>query len=1377
MISPEGSPRILLPDTALAATEAAKLRLSESLAGAPEPIEILRTVAGIVGRHLKVSRVAYGEIEPGEDAIVIPAEWTDGVVPMVGRHPLHRASGFVREYVRGNTVTADDVAALDLVAAEHAMMAETQCRACISVPLLRDGELVALFSATHHERRAWRADEIALVEHAAARTWSALEHARVLARLRASEAAMGERDRHQTFLIDWTDRVRRETDPAEIARVTVTRLAEHLGASRAAFARVERENDVRTVAEALRGAPSILGTTYALDRLGHAIAEEFRAGRMVRSDDVAADPRVGNKLRGFARAVGIGADLAMPLIAGGKLRAILSVTQGQARAWTAGEAQLLREVAGRMWTILEKAEAREALEARERHGAFLLDWSDGVRDLPSDDAIVAFTLARLGAYLGTSRANYAQTEGDDSDARIAVRQEWFRDGHLAHDRAAVSVGVHAAYLHGDMVVVEDVTRDPRFDAAARAQYVAVEATSFLAAPMVAGGVVRGFLSVQDAAPRRWHPFEVQLLRDIADRAWGLMERERVAAALAARERDQAFLIAWTDALRGVETPAAIVDTTLKCLGEHLQANRACHSDIQIDGGSYRIVAEWLRDTVAVEGLVYPSSNLSEEVRRTYLAGMPLVSDDMAADTRFSAAALAGFARAEVGARVSVPLSRGGEVQAILAVDSKTPRRWAASEIALVRDVAERMWTQLERVRAEAALKERERHQAQLLAWNDRMRDERTAWGMLTATLDQLGHALGATRINYAETGEDGQTLHVLQEWTAGVASVADMEFPLAALGPAVRGALESGEAFVAEDIANDPRFDADSRPLYAGIGVAALLTVALVRGGQVIANLAVQQDHARTWRPSDVQLFQDLAERTWALLERRLSEERLNESEALLAAFMENAPIAMYLKDTAGRYVRVNREMAVVLGCEASEALGRTTHDFMTAEVAEEVTRLDRAALDGEVHAGELEIAGRDRYTHALSVRFAVPGYDGRVGRLGGFVIDLTERRRTEAALEQSRASLFQTEKLSALGSLLAGVSHELNNPLSIVVAQSVMLERQTAGTQLAERAGKVRKAADRCARIVQTFLAMARQKRPERRPVNLNDIAAAAVELTGYGVRADGIAVDVQLADALPQISADADQLHQVIVNLVVNAQQAMVDAGDAVRRGGRITVRTATGPEPGTVILEVADTGPGVPEEARRRVFEPFFTTKPQGQGTGVGLSFSQGLVEAHGGRLALVPSKKGAVFRATLPVDRDRTLAPVVPEAVEESVPAARRALVVDDEPEIAEALADFLSIEGYTADVAIGGAAAIARLEADAAYDLVVSDIRMPEVDGPRVHAWIAANRPALLPRMAFATGDTLGATAANFLAEAKRPVLEKPFTPQAVRDFVRKMEGV
>ena len=1365
-----------------AAAEAVKLRLSESFAGAREPVEILRTVAEIVGRHLGVSRVAYGEIEPGEDAILIPAEWTDGVGPMIGRHPLHRGSGFVREYVRGRTVATGDVDAMDLVAAERAMMAETQCRACISVPLLRDGELVALFSATHRGPRAWRADEIALVEHAAARTWSALEHSRVIERLRASEAAMGERDRHQTFLIDWTDRVRQESDPAAITRLTVTRLAEHFGVSRSGYAVAEDAGDeagaaLRIVAEARANGDPTLGLAYSLDRLGGTIAQDFRAGRMVRFDDAGADPRLSDKLRGFAQAIGLGSDMSMPLIAGGRLKGVLSVTQQKPRAWTAGEAQLLREVAARMWTILEKAEAQSALAARERHGAFLLDWSDGVRDIEGEAAIIEFTLARIGGYLGTSRANFAEIAGDGAQARISVRQEWFRDGHTGETRAAVSEGVVDAYLGGAVVAVEDVTTDPRFDEAARAHYLAVEAASFLAAPMMSGGRVQGFLSVQDARARRWHPFERQLLRDIADRTWGLTERARVAATLAARERDQTFLLAWSDEVRALATPEAIVETTLARLREHLSASRACHSDIQMDGGSYRIVAESRHDTIAVKGLVYPSSNLSDEVRRIYLSGAALVVDDMPNDARFSAPALAGFARAEVGARISVPLSRGGEVQAILAIDAKAARRWTEQEVALVRDVADRMWTQMERVRAEAALRERERHQAQLLAWTDRMREERTAWGMLTATLDQLGHALGATRINYAETGDDGQTLHVLQEWNSGVASVADVEFPLAALGPAVRGALESGETFVAEDIPTDPRFDAEARPLYAEIGVVALLSVALVRGGRVIANLAVQQDHPRKWRPSDVALFVDLAERTWSLLERRRSEERLNESEALLAAFMENAPIAMYLKDTAGRYVRVNREMAVVLGCgSTSEALGRTTHDFMPEDVAGEVTRLDRAALDGGVHATELEIAGRDRYTHALSVRFAVPGYDGRVGRLGGFVIDLTERRRTEAELEQSRASLFQTEKLSALGSLLAGVSHELNNPLSIVVAQSVMLERQTAGSPLAERAAKVRKAADRCARIVQTFLAMARQKRPERKPADLNDIAAAAVELTSYGVRADGIEVALQLADGLPQISADSDQLHQVIVNLVVNAQQAMVDAGDAVRRGGRITVRTALGLEPGTVIFEVADTGPGVPEEARRRIFEPFFTTKPQGQGTGVGLSFSQGLVEAHGGRLALVPSSKGAVFRATLPVERDRTLAPVAPEPVAEPVaPVERRALVVDDEPEIAEALADFLSIEGYSCEVAIGGAAAIVKIEAGA-YDLVVSDIRMPGVDGPQLHAWMTVERPDLLDRLAFATGDTLGATAANFLADVKRPVLEKPFTPQAVRDFVRRMEG-
>ncbi|CAN5693340.1 hypothetical protein BH11PSE6_BH11PSE6_06560 [soil metagenome] len=299
----------------------------------------------------------------------------------------------------------------------------------------------------------------------------------------------------------------------------------------------------------------------------------------------------------------------------------------------------------------------------------------------------------------------------------------------------------------------------------------------------------------------------------------------------------------------------------------------------------------------------------------------------------------------------------------------------------------------------------------------------------------------------------------------------------------------------------------------------------------------------------------------------------------------------------------------------------------------------------------------------------------------------------------------------------------------------------------------------------------MARQKRPEREPVDLNAVGNAAYDLAEYGLRNDGIAAARDLAPALPNISADSDQLHQIIINLIVNAQQALVEAGVPDRA---LIVRTAIGSDPGTVILDVADNGPGIPEEARRRIFEPFFTTKPQGQGTGVGLSFSQGLAEAHGGKLELVPTPRGACFRLTLPIDAEPALpaAEIEPTIIVEA--PARKALVVDDEQEIAESLADFLSIEGFDCDIAVGGAAAQARL-VQGHYDLVISDLRMPGMDGPQLYAWIAAERPDLVDRVAFATGDTLGVAAARFLEDVKRPVLEKPFMPDAVHRFLKQMD--
>jgi PAS domain S-box-containing protein len=408
---------------------------------------------------------------------------------------------------------------------------------------------------------------------------------------------------------------------------------------------------------------------------------------------------------------------------------------------------------------------------------------------------------------------------------------------------------------------------------------------------------------------------------------------------------------------------------------------------------------------------------------------------------------------------------------------------------------------------------------------------------------------------------------------------------------------------------------------------------------------------------------------------------------------------------------------------------------------------------------------GDIRWVHSLGT--VVRDADGEAEMVTGIHVDITDRKRAEQELARSRDALHQSEKLAALGSLLAGVSHELNNPLAAIVGQAEMLQEDSVGTPFQERGRKIGAAAERCARIVQTFLAMARQKDAQRSLVDLNEVVASSLEIAEYGLRTAGIAVRVTLGTLLPKILGDRDQLHQVLVNLIVNAQQAM-QGGDAFDK--TLTVRTSVS-QSGAVLLDVCDTGPGVPEKLRGRIFDPFFTTKPQGVGTGVGLSFSHGIVEAHGGTIALEPSRRGAHFRIALPAAAESGLV-AVPIAAETGVESAAggRALVVEDEADVADTLRELLEREGYDVTVAGDGAAALMAIDRSD-YDLILSDLRMPGVSGPDLHARLAETKPHLLDRMGFVTGDTLGSSMDDFLRGCGRPVLEKPFTKIGVRCLI------
>jgi PAS domain S-box-containing protein len=1342
-------------------------QVSEAIRAETGGEAILATVADELKAHLGVARVMYSEVAESGGLFAVHRDTADPVHGTARGH-MRLPPAFapmLAAYGRGETVPIADTARLSplVTPGVRDFLQGNGIRAALNVPLVKDGTLVAVLSAHHDQPRLWAPDEIKLIEELAERTWSTLTRAR-------AEAEVLARERQSAFLLDWSDRVRSDARAPAILARTLERLGAHLGLARASYIEQGGDGGVRLVQDWVADSPGATGAGLTLDRIGPALRRAVEAARVVAIDDLFNDDRLEPEALELFAGLGIQALLAVPILRTGSAPALLALQAAAPRRWRRDEVQLLRDVADRVSVMLERANAEAALQERERAQAFLIAWGDQVRGETNPDRILATTLAALGQHLGSARAAFAEV---DVAAAYTIVSDWSPGlpslAGLSFPADNFSEAVRAIYLAGEPLVSGDLRHDERFSAIAREKFAANGVVARLGVPLARGGVLHAILSVDCTGPRTWTRDEVQLAREVADRAWVALERARAEAALQERERHQAFLLDWTDRLRGETNPDAILATTLRRIATHLGTTRANFAQAADDGRRFEILQEWRTASGAGTRREANRGAVSDGVHQAYFSGQVVSCEDVDSDPRFAEPAREAYRAVDAAAFLGIPLVRRGRVRAVLSVQQASPRRWAPSEVQLLRDVSERVWVMLERARAEAALQERERAQAFLIAWGDSVREETSPRAILARTLDQLGRHLGVSRCNYGETTRDGAGLAVLQEWNAGVIGVAGQEFPFAALGAKVIADHLTGRTLAVTDVVDHPLFD-DVQETYRATDVRALISVPLVRDGRLVAVFGVQQSTPRAWTEHEQRLVSEIADRTWSTLERARVGERLAESEALLSTFMENAPIGMHLKDASGRYIRINPEQAVAAGVSVEELLGKHPDEIFTPEVAAVIEEVEAQARAGQLASAEFHGGSGERYKSVLSMCFPIPGQG--VARTAGFTIDLTERKQAEAALERSREALYQTEKLSALGSLLAGVSHELNNPLSIVVAQAVMMERQAKGTEIAERALKVRRAADRCARIVQTFLAMARQKRPERAPVDLNQVAAAALELADYGLKTEGVVVTQALAADLPTIMADADQLHQIVINLVINAQQAMVEAATPLKH---VTVATRRGPEPHTVVLEVSDTGPGVPADARRRIFEPFYTTKPQGEGTGVGLSFSQGLAEAHGGRLQLVPTPTGATFRLTLPISAAVSLPVAGPDdAPTESAEAARRALVIDDEAEIAESLADFLSIEGFDCEVAVGGAAGKARL-AQGQYDLVVSDLRMPEVDGPALHAWLVEARPDLAQRIAFTTGDTLGIAAARFLAEVDRPVLEKPFMPDAVHRLLEQME--
>lgn len=849
----------------------------------------------------------------------------------------------------------------------------------------------------------------------------------------------------------------------------------------------------------------------------------------------------------------------------------------------------------------------------------------------------------------------------------------------------------------------------------------------------------------------WFTFSYSPVRDENGKvAASLCICTETTEAVTARLR-QAFLIDLEAAFHNSDDAFEIIEIAQEALGSHLGVSRVGYGSVDDSERYFTTPSNWTDGTVESHSGTHDLVAFGPMVLEALRSGISLVISDSLTDARVSdPASASAFQALQIRSVVTVSLIRSGRFVAALYVHNKEPRVWTEQDLALIREVAERTWSAVERAYAQADLRTHAERQSFLLTLSDQLRPLASAEEIKQVAAQLLGQYLAVGRAGYGEIDATQEYVTVERDWSDGeMSSLGGETRRLEIFGPAIISELRAGHTLRLDSISDNP-LSAPYAEGYASIGTRSLLVIPLIKGGRLVAILYVHESKPKRWTDEEAAIAFEVADRTWGAVERARAESTLRALNATLEervsqSLAERRIYANIVEDTDSPIQMIDRDYRFLGINPAARADYERVFGVRPQPGQSLIELLDHVPpqRDGAKAVWDRALAGEafdqtgwwgedDIGRRVYEMRFRpVFGEDGAVRAAYLIGRDITELLKEQERLSLAEEQLRQAQKLEAIGQLTGGVAHDFNNLLTPIVGSLDILQRKQVGGEREQRmiAGAAQ-AAERARVLVQRLLAFARRQPLQAAAVGVGELVHGMAELIS-STTGPQIHIAVEVSENLPPALADRNQLEMALLNLAVNARDAMPDGG-TLRITAEASSSRKTRPSElakgDYICLSVSDTGTGMDEKTLQRATEPFFSTKGQGKGTGLGLSMVHGLALQSGGTLTIKSRTGiGTNVEIWLPVSAESVHEEERPSTVTTAA-LSGVALLVDDEELVRLSTAEMLRELGYEVIEAGSAEEAVTLLDQGLKPNILITDQLMPGMNGTELARLVISARP-------------------------------------------------